>query len=38
MARHAQQDLALGERLGHQAKLVMLQIAQAAVDQLGGRR
>ena len=38
-AGDAQQDLALGERLGHQAELVVLEVAQAAVDQLrGGRR
>src|SRR6185503_1130785 len=34
----AQQDLALGERLGDQAELVMLEVAQPAVDQLGGCR
>ena len=33
-----QQHLALGERLGDQAELVLLEVAQAAVDQLGGRR
>jgi hypothetical protein len=37
--RHAQQGLALGQRLGDQAKLVVLEIAQPAVNQLGrGRR
>jgi hypothetical protein len=34
----AEQQLALGQRLAHQAELVVLQVAQAAVDQLGGRR
>ena len=29
------QHLALGERLGHQPELVVLEVAQAAVDQLG---
>src|SRR6185436_18446143 len=38
MAGDPQQDLALGERLGDQAELVMLEIAQPAVDQLRGRR
>ena len=37
--RHAQQHLALVERLAHQAERAVLEIAQAAVDQLGrGRR
>ena len=31
----AQQHFALGERLGNQPELVVLEIAQAAVDQLG---
>ena len=35
---NAQQDLALGERLAHQLELVLLEVAQPAVDQLGGRR
>ena len=36
---NAQQDLALRQRFGHQAKLELLEVAQAAVDQLGrGRR
>jgi hypothetical protein len=34
----AQQDLALGERFAHQLELVLLEVAQPAVDQLGGRR
>jgi hypothetical protein len=34
VARDAQQDLALGKRLGHQAELVVLEVAQPAVDQL----
>ena len=40
MAGDAQQDLALGERFGDQAKLELLEVAQPAVDQLrgGGRR
>src|SRR3954447_3059659 len=38
MRRHAQQDLALGEPLAHQAKVAMLQIAQPAMDQLARRR
>ncbi len=34
-----EQSLALGERLGHEAKLEVLQIPQAPVDELGrGRR
>ena len=37
--RLGQQDLALLQRLAHQPELVVLQIAQAAMDQLGrGRR
>ena len=36
--RIAQQHLALGERLADQGELVVLQIAQPAMDQLGGRR
>ena len=35
---HAQQNLALGERLGDQAELELLEIAQPAMDQLRGRR
>ena len=38
MARDPKQDLALGERLVHQLELVLLEVAQSAVDQLGGRR
>ena len=38
MRRGAQQHFALGERRSHQAKLVVLQITQAAVDQLRRRR
>jgi hypothetical protein len=34
--RRAQQHLALGQRLTHQRKRVKLEVAQAAVDQLGG--
>ena len=33
-----QQHLALGQRLAHQAELVVLEIAQAAMDQLGRGR
>jgi len=33
-----EQHLALGERLGDQAKLVLLEVAQPAMDQLRGRR
>ena len=33
----AQQDLALGERFGDEAELELLEVAQPAVDQLGGR-
>ena len=36
--REPEQHLALGQRLGDQAELVVLQIAQAAVDQLGAPR
>jgi hypothetical protein len=36
--RTAQQHLALLQRLAHQRELVVLQVAQPAVDQLGGRR
>jgi hypothetical protein len=36
--RVAQQDFALLQGLAHQAELVVLQVAQAAVDQLGGGR
>ncbi len=38
MRRDPQQDLALGERLGDQAELVVLEVAQAAVDQLAAAR
>ena len=34
--RHPQQDLALGQRLAHEAEPAVLEIAQAAVDELGG--
>ena len=34
--RGAQQHLAFRQRLPHQAERVVLQIAQAAMDQLGG--
>src|SRR5207249_4438135 len=37
-ASSTQQDLALGERLGDQAELELLEIAQPAMDQLRGRR
>ena len=36
--RHAQQDLALGKRLVHQTDGAMFEVAQAAMDQLGGGR
>ena len=36
--RRPQQHFALGERCAHQAKFAVFQIAQAAVDQLRGRR
>jgi hypothetical protein len=38
MAGDAQQDLALGERLVHELELVLLEVAQPAVDQLRRRR
>ena len=38
MRRHAQQHFALGQRLAHQAESAVLEIAQAAMDQLGGGR
>jgi hypothetical protein len=38
MRRGAQQHFALGQRLGHQPEFVVLEIAQAAVDQLGAPR
>src|SRR5258706_8440434 len=38
VAGDAQQDLALGKRFGHEAELVLLEVAQAAVDQLRRRR
>ncbi len=34
--RHRHQHFALDQRLAHQAEFVMLEIAQAAVDELGG--
>jgi hypothetical protein len=38
--RHPPQDLALAERLADEAELVLLEVAQSTVDQLGrgGRR
>ena len=36
MRRDAKQDFAFNQRFTHQAKLVMFQIAQATMDQLGG--
>ena len=36
--REVQQDLALGQRLGNKTKFVVLEIAQAAVNELGARR
>ena len=36
VGRDAQQHLALGQRLAHQAELVLFQVAQPAMDQLGG--
>ena len=36
--RQLEQHLALGQRFGDQAKLVMLEVAQPAVDQLGAQR
>src|SRR3954463_6724835 len=38
VGRGTQQQLTFRERLPHQAERVMLQITQAAVDQLGGSR
>jgi hypothetical protein len=38
VGRRAQQHLTLDERLTHQAELVVLEVAQAAVDQLGAGR
>jgi hypothetical protein len=38
MRRHAQQHLALAERRAHQPQRAVFQIAQAAVNELGGRR
>ena len=35
--RASEQHLALGERFGDQAKFVVLEIAQAAVDELAAR-
>ena len=37
MAGDAQQDVTLLQRLAHQAELVVLEIAQAAMDELAGR-
>ena len=36
--REPEQDLALGQRFAHQPELVVLEIAEAAVDQLGAPR
>ena len=36
MRRHPQHDLALGQRLAHQPEPAVLEIAQPAMDQLGG--
>ena len=36
--RRLEQHLALDQRLAHQAEFIMLEIAQAAMDQLGGGR
>jgi len=38
MRRHAQQYFALVQRLAHQTEGAMFEIAQAAVDELGGGR
>jgi hypothetical protein len=38
MRRHAQQHLALGERLAHQTQCAVLQITQSAMDELAGSR
>ena len=38
MGRHGPQDFPLHQGFAHQPKLVVLQIAQTAVDQLGGGR
>jgi hypothetical protein len=38
MRREAQHHFALGQGLGHQAELVVLEVAQSAMDQLGARR
>ncbi len=38
MRRRAQQHLALAQRLAHQPELALLQVAQAAMDQLRGCR
>ena len=39
VGRHAEEHLALGEGLAHEAELVLLEVAQPAVDELGrGRR
>ncbi len=38
MRRRAQQHFAFAQRLAHQAKFVMLEITQAAVNELGRRR
>ena len=38
MRRSLQQHLALDQRLAHQAELVVLEIAQAAMDELGRGR
>jgi len=38
MRRGPQQDLAFGERFGHQAELELLEIPKAPVDELAARR
>ena len=38
VGRAFEQYLALGQRLAHQQELAVLEVAQAAMDELGGRR
>ena len=38
MRRRGEEALALDERLAHQAELVVLEVAQPAVDELRARR
>ena len=38
MGRGAKKHFALGQRLGHEPELVVLEIAQTAVDQFGAPR